>query len=81
MLEQWQGHRRVMGMGLHPYIIGQPFRLRQLRRALTHIADCRDRIWITRAGDIFDSFSAQIAAHPPDRQRTAHLAAPVRISP
>lgn len=27
----------VLGIALHPYIVGQPFRLRQLRRALQHI--------------------------------------------
>lgn len=57
MLEQSQGQPLVMGIALHPYIIGQPFRLRHLRRALNHIADHREQIWITRAGDICDSFS------------------------
>ena len=57
MLEQSQGQPLVMGIALHPYIIGQPFRLRHLRRALTHIADHREQIWMTRAGDICDSFS------------------------
>jgi peptidoglycan/xylan/chitin deacetylase (PgdA/CDA1 family) len=57
MLEQSQGQPLVMGIALHPYIIGQPFRLRHLRRALTHIADHREQIWITRAGDICDNFS------------------------
>jgi hypothetical protein len=27
----------VMGVALHPYIVGQPFRLKHLRRALAHI--------------------------------------------
>lgn len=64
MLEQSQGQPLVMGIALHPYIVGQPFRLRHLRRALTHIADYRDRIWITRAGDICDSFSSLAADDP-----------------
>jgi hypothetical protein len=42
----------VMGIALHPYIMGQPFRLRHLRRALAHIAAVRDDIWLCRAGDI-----------------------------
>jgi allantoinase len=42
----------VMGIALHPYIVGQPGRLRQLRRALSHICTYRDEIWITRAQDI-----------------------------
>lgn len=52
MLEQSAGQALVMGVALHPYIVGQPFRLRQLRRALQHIADQRDRVWICRAGEI-----------------------------
>lgn len=32
-----------MDSELHPYIIGQPYRLRHLRRALSHIAQARDR--------------------------------------
>ncbi|KUP94627.1 polysaccharide deacetylase family protein [Tritonibacter horizontis] len=44
----------VMGIALHPYLVGQPFRLRALRRVLQHICAHRDEIWLTRAGDIFD---------------------------
>ena len=45
----------VMGIALHPYIIGQPYRLRHLRRALQHIAAARDRgqVWMTTPGNIF----------------------------
>jgi peptidoglycan/xylan/chitin deacetylase (PgdA/CDA1 family) len=45
---------QVMGIALHPYIVGQPHRLRVLRRALAAIARERDRIWITTAGAVFD---------------------------
>ena len=42
MLEQSQatpgGQPLVLGIALHPYIVGQPFRLRHLKRALKHIA-------------------------------------------
>jgi hypothetical protein len=41
-----------MGIALHPYLVGQPYRLRQLRRALSHIAARRDDVWITTAGGI-----------------------------
>jgi hypothetical protein len=43
-----------MGIALHPYIVGQPYRLRHLRRALVHIASARDRgdIWVTTPGQI-----------------------------
>ena len=42
MLEQANRGRApqalVMGIALHPYLVGQPYRLRHLRRALEHIA-------------------------------------------
>jgi allantoinase len=34
------------------FLAGRPFRLRQLRRALRHVKDHADEIWLTRAGDI-----------------------------
>ena len=52
MMEQSADTPLVMGIALHPYIVGQPHRLRHLRRALTHIVARRDAIFITRAGAI-----------------------------
>ena len=52
VLEQSVAAPLVMGVALHPYIVGQPHRLRPLRAALAHIAAHRDRIWITTAGAI-----------------------------
>jgi allantoinase len=52
MLEQSAKGPLVMGVALHPYIVGQPHRLRHLRRALTHIVARRERIWLTTAGAI-----------------------------
>jgi peptidoglycan/xylan/chitin deacetylase (PgdA/CDA1 family) len=48
------GLPQVMGIALHPYIIGQPHRMRVLRRALAHIAQARGQVWITTAGAVFD---------------------------
>lgn len=42
----------VMGIALHPYIVGQPYRLRHLRRALSHIAAHTGQIWKTTSGEI-----------------------------
>lgn len=44
----------VMGIALHPYIIGQPYRLHHLRRALQHVAAARDqgKVWMTTPGEI-----------------------------
>lgn len=54
MLGQSATQPLVMGIALHPYLVGQPYRLRQLRRALTHICAHRDDIWLTRSGEIHD---------------------------
>jgi hypothetical protein len=46
----------VMGIALHPYIVGQPYRLRHLRRALKHIAGAAgSAVWLTRPGAIVDA--------------------------
>jgi allantoinase len=44
----------VMGIALHPYLIGQPHRLHHLRRALAHVASARDKgqVWVTTPGEI-----------------------------
>ena len=54
MLEQTQrdGHPLVCPISLHPFVDGRPYRIRQLRRALEHILKYKDRIWLTRPGDI-----------------------------
>ncbi len=52
------GIPQVMGIALHPYIIGQPYRLRALRGALSAIAARRGEVWITTAGAIFDHVAA-----------------------
>ena len=56
MLQQAQRKPLVMGIALHPYIVGQPYRLRHLRRALAHIAAARDAgsVWMTTPGAILD---------------------------
>jgi hypothetical protein len=53
MLEQSRkGHALVCPFVLHAFVLGQPFRLRQLRRALRHILAHRNEIWLTRPGNI-----------------------------
>ena len=54
MLLQSRQQALVMGIALHPYIVGQPYRLRHLRRALQHIARARDsgQLWLTTPGAI-----------------------------
>lgn len=54
MLQQSKTQPLVMGIALHPYLIGQPYRLKHIRRALQHICDYRDReqIWFSTPGEI-----------------------------
>ncbi len=52
MLRQSTGQPLVMGIALHGYLMGQPYRLKHLRRALAHIAAHRDTLWITTPGAI-----------------------------
>jgi allantoinase len=42
----------VCSIVLHPFIVGQPFRLRQLGQALRHILAHRDSIWLARPCEI-----------------------------
>jgi len=51
MLAQSRAQPLVMGIALHPYIVGQPSRLRHLRRALKHVAASK-RVWLTTPGAI-----------------------------
>ncbi len=39
---------------LHSFIMGHPYRLRALRRALTHILTRRDDVWVTTVGGVSD---------------------------
>jgi peptidoglycan/xylan/chitin deacetylase (PgdA/CDA1 family) len=52
MLEQSARQPLVCPISLHPFVIGRPYRIRRLRRALKHILDHRDRVWVTRPRDI-----------------------------
>ena len=63
MLDQVQGADSpalVMGIALHPYIVGQPYRLRHLRRALQRVAAARDagQVWMTTPGAICEHVAA-----------------------
>ena len=64
MHRQSRHYPLVMGIALHPYIVGQPHRLRPLREALAAIARARDagEIWITTPGKILEHAQAMHAA-------------------
>ena len=68
MLEQSSRQALVMGIALHPYLMGQPYRLRHLRHALRHIeghrAASRGEVWLTTPGEIARAAEASAASSP-----------------
>ena len=62
MLEQCVAQPLVLGIALHPFIVGQPYRLRHLRRALEHVAAPRDAVWLARTGEIATHHAALFPA-------------------
>jgi peptidoglycan/xylan/chitin deacetylase (PgdA/CDA1 family) len=58
MLTQSREQPLVMGIALHPYIVGQPYRLRHLRRALKHVTAAK-RVWLTTPGAICEFVAAR----------------------
>jgi peptidoglycan/xylan/chitin deacetylase (PgdA/CDA1 family) len=66
MQDQARRQPLVMGIALHPYLVGQPYRLRHLRRALQHLAAHRDRgqAWFTTPGAICAHVEALAVQRP-----------------
>jgi peptidoglycan/xylan/chitin deacetylase (PgdA/CDA1 family) len=57
MRAQARAQPLVMGIALHPYLVGQPYRLRHLRRALQHVAK-EKQVWFATPGEICEFVSA-----------------------
>ena len=58
MLVQSRKYPLVFTIVLHPFVIGQPFRLHALRRALTRLLEHRDELWLTTPGAIADHIAS-----------------------
>jgi allantoinase len=69
MLELSEQQPLVCGIALHTMVVGQPYRLRSLRRALKHIAEhpSRDKVWFTRPGEIYQHCASLPAGTIPGR--------------
>jgi len=52
MRGQAQGQPLVMGVALHAYVAGQPFRLRKLKAALRHIGTAHPDVWLATSDAI-----------------------------
>jgi peptidoglycan/xylan/chitin deacetylase (PgdA/CDA1 family) len=48
---------RVMAISLHPWVIGQPYRIRALEEALAHITRHRG-VWSATGSEILDAWKA-----------------------
>jgi allantoinase len=66
MLDQSRSTALVMGIALHPYIVGQPYRLRHLRRVLQRVAAARDAglAWCTTPGAVAAHMHTLAAERP-----------------
>lgn len=67
MLAQSDRQPLALGITIHSFIVGQPFRLRQFRRVLEHISRKADSIWFTTAGQIAEHFTS--LNPPPESSR------------
>ena len=56
---------RLMVLNLHPWLIGQPFRIRYLAEALGYIMG-HDGVWAATGSEIVDWYRS----NPPENQRT-----------
>jgi peptidoglycan/xylan/chitin deacetylase (PgdA/CDA1 family) len=50
------GRPRVMTLGLHPFLVGQPGRIAHLRAALEHMLEAGG-VWWANGDDLYDNFS------------------------
>ena len=55
---------QVMSVITHSFIIGQPFRLRALRRAIEHMKKSADAVWFTQPGAIASHIAAMQSDAP-----------------
>ena len=70
MLRQCAHQPLVMGIALHPYIMGQPHRLHHLRKALEHLRDAsasNRTTWWTTPGQICDGMESAARAGTPQQ--------------
>jgi allantoinase len=64
MLVQSARQSLVCGITIHSFIIGQPFRLRQFRRVLEHLAARGDSVWFTTSGGVAEQYAALFPPSP-----------------
>ena len=66
LYREGQESGRLFMLPLHPWCIGQPFRMRYLDQVLAHIKE-RDEVWATTAGEIATWYRGLSGDHRHDR--------------
>ena len=66
MVEQSERQPLVCGITVHSFIVGQPYRLRQFRAALSHLVGLPG-VWVTTAGRVAEHFAELHAPLVPSR--------------
>ncbi|MDE2837857.1 MAG: polysaccharide deacetylase family protein [Chloroflexota bacterium] len=58
LYEEAAGSGRVFALNLHPFLMGQPFRLKYLDRVLAHVCS-RPNVWLATGSEIIDWYEQQ----------------------
>jgi allantoinase len=58
LYEEGERSGRVMAIPLHPFLVGQPFRIRHLEAALAHIAG-HEHVWLATSDEIAEWYLGQ----------------------
>ncbi|VCU69389.1 Polysaccharide deacetylase [Pigmentiphaga humi] len=62
LLKDSEVQPKVVGLPLHPYLIGMPQYIWALDQILLHVKSCRDMVWITQARAIADYYDQKLDA-------------------
>ena len=55
------GHGRLLALNIHPWVMGQPHRIKHLERVFTHLASHADSIWNAPPSAILAAASVSVA--------------------
>jgi allantoinase len=64
MLAQSDKQPLALGITIHSFIVGQPFRLRQFRRVVERIVSNAESIWFTTSGQIAEHYAGLVPSTP-----------------
>src|SRR5450756_1512980 len=62
LYEEGESQGRVMAIGLHPFVIGTPHRIRSLADAFRYMQG-HHAVWFAKGGEIADDFVKQTQQH------------------